>query len=71
MTRKKAPAASITRADVNKVIDTARALEPDAMRPADLFPLSQRATPGDLSAAGIANGMPPEEVEARLSKVMT
>ena len=66
---RKAP--TVTRADLGAVIDKAKSLEPEALKAADVFPLSQRATTADLCAAGIVNGMPAEEVEARLSKVMT
>lgn len=69
--RKKPQPVQITRADINATVAKANALEADAMQPADLFPLSKRATADDVRAAGIVNGMDPVEVEARLSKVMT
>lgn len=37
---------------------------------ADLYPLSKRATADQVAAAGLKNGMTPEEVEAALSRVM-
>ena len=37
---------------------------------ADLYPLSKRANADQVAAAGLKNGMSPEEVESALSRVM-
>lgn len=37
---------------------------------ADLYPLSKRANADQVAAAGLKNGMTPDEVEAALSRVM-
>lgn len=37
---------------------------------ADLYPLSKRANADQVAAAGLKNGMSPDEVEAALSRVM-
>ena len=60
-----------TPADKAAVIAQARALDDGTRDPAELFPLSKRATFEQVQAAGIVNGMPAEECEARLAKIMT
>ncbi len=68
-TKKASP--KITAADKSAALAQARALDDGSRDPADLFPLSRVATLAQVQAAGICNGMPPEECEARLAKVMS
>lgn len=59
-----------------QVRDTAAAIaqtlgdEGGAETVADLYPLSKRANADQVAAAGLKNGMTPDEVEAALSRVM-
>lgn len=41
------------------------------LKPADLYPLSARATFAQVQEAGICNGMSAEECEDRLSRIMS
>lgn len=61
----------VTPADKSAALAQAKALDDGTRDPADLFPLSRRATFEQVQAAGICNGMAPEECEARLAKIMT
>lgn len=63
-------ATKITPADKSAALAQARALDDGTRDPAELFPLSRVATLAQVQAAGICNGMPPEECEARLAKIM-